>query len=306
MLIELFSHGKSGVGVVDHRMFIDPQHLALSAVSAFARIFGANRFDAEDLYKYIIEHVAPHLSLEHSKAFIAEVTILCRGNSRKPFELLDKYFPEPSAFTDFVRSVCHFLDNSSTAPNDLREAMIAHLEEDDTSWSSSTFELATVLGNLGRPPERNDDIPLSTDQRIRVERIMTRYMEALNTMHTDIQMHAARKNLLNLSGPMRLSAFAELATHDKLKIAGILFDPSGPYSQLGYAYLLVEIQSWMPAIRNVLGDRSIPIEQRKHLVNGLLTELARFVPDDERERPVVDELIGWRDDLARSAEYQGN
>jgi hypothetical protein len=111
-----------------------------------------------------------------------------------------------------------------------------------------------------------------------------------------------REHLSQVPQNLLMSAFRELAIHDKLKIAGIILDP---YRPNGRNYYLAELNKWLPVIRNVLGDHSIPIEQRQRFVEDLLTELTQNAPGD-MSTPAAVELMQLRDDLARIAEYQGN
>lgn len=293
LLSALFDAALS-VEVVAHRMFIDREHLALSALGAFVRRFSLQHNCARMVFEEISASADSFLSDEQLAAFTAET----HGDHRTHvLRLLDRNYPKLPAFRQFVREACLFLNDPSEASDKLRETMIDHLEQDDTSWTPSNVQLIEALADLVDPAE--GVTPLSNTQRIRVQRILTRYMEALNAMHADIHMSSVRAHLFRIPNAMLMSAFDELAIYDKLKIAGIILDPYRPGNTQDY---LAELDTWLPAIRNVLSDRSIPIEQRQRLVDGLLTELAQV----DMSTPAAVELTGLRDDLARIAEYQGN
>jgi hypothetical protein len=246
------------------------------------------------VFQHISAHADEMLSREQTAAFFVEVN---SGRRTLMLRFLDRTYPELAAFRQFVREACLFLNDPSEAPDKLRETMIDHLEQDDTSWTPSNVQLIEALADLVDPAE--GVTPLSNTQTIRVQRILTRYMEALNAMHADIHMSSVRAHLYRIPNAMLMSAFNDLAIYDRFKIAGIILDPYRPGGRQDY---LAELDTWLPVIRNVLSDRSIPIEQRQRLVEGLLTELAQV----DMSTPAAVELTRLRDDVARIAEYQGN
>jgi hypothetical protein len=293
LLAELFDAALS-VEVAAHQMFIDRQHLALSALGAFVRRFSLQH-DAVAIVQHIIAHTDDMLSDEQRAALFVE---MASSNQRtQMLRGLDRNYPEFPAFRQFVREACLFLNDPSEASDELRETMIDHLEQDDTSWTPSNVQLIEALADLVNPAE--GVTALSNAQTIRVQRILTRYMEALNAMHADIHMSSVRAHLYRIPNAMLMSAFNDLAIYDRLKIAGIILDPYRPTGREDY---LAELDTWLPVIRNVLGDRSIPIEYRRRLMDGLFTELAQL----DMSTTAAVELTRLRDDLARIAEYQGN
>ena len=56
-------------------------------------------------------------------------------------------------------------------------------------------------------------------------------IEALNAMHTDINIGEARKHLRRLPYPMLISAFGELGKFDKLKSPASSLPPMDPMAE---------------------------------------------------------------------------
>lgn len=303
LLSKLFDHAKDSQGAVDHRTFIDLHYLALAALGVYLR---PSRYGGVSATEKLIEHIVmvecevlDGLPAHLSTAFEAEVDFLRRKALPNPFKSLDHDFP---AIAQFMREACLFLDDPGNSKNERRETMISHLEKEDASWLPSDVQLLEALAGLDAAA---GVAPLSGDQRIRIQRILTRYMETLCAMHTadNKQMRAVRDNLFRLPGAIVFAAFSELASDDKLKIANVRPDSyEGPFDLFRY---LQELKSRLPVIRHVLRDDSIDIRQRHGLADGFLTELARLDPG-ALEEPIALTLMGLRDELAHIAALQAN
>jgi hypothetical protein len=272
LLSALFEQTKGHALVSNHGMFIDPQHLALSALGAIVHRFG-DRGITPRLIDQIVA-LSPSLSERSRAAFWAELAIHDRKNPERlanALNELDKLIngdTELSAFRKFVDEAIRFLNDPQNATDELRAAMIAKLDSNNTLWPSSV-KLLKELAFLAEPEEEGVK-PLSEEQRTRLQRALVRYMQTLNALHINIDMTKARVAMSAIPRDLLMSAFSELEMDDKLKIVDILVNVDLlKRDEVFYR----ELQSWLPVIKSALTDNSIPRDRRLLLVNDLLNRM---------------------------------
>ncbi|GAA4341119.1 hypothetical protein GCM10023165_21540 [Variovorax defluvii] len=292
MVRELFKLTKGQTLDSHHGMFIDPHYIALSALSAIIRRFG---FTDNHIPPFIRQLISALDSVESlptrlRASFWAELAIGFPTSSElqvaalKALDEMTRQDAKLEDFLPFVNQAAAFLNAPETASPELVEAVVSRLEGSDSLLWPSNVDLLEGLQRSLQPPQV--EMPFENPS-IRLERLLVRYMRALNAQRLHAGMSTARLDMSRIRASWLLSAFSQLEADDKLKIVDILFMPFRPN---GHKAFYRDLKIVMPLIESALADHAIPLHRRLLLANDLLQRLATTQYMETGEAGILAEL----------------